>query len=49
MREIDQDKMDAIFPNGYMIFYTCPDGQVRFNIYNPNRIEVLNKWAAILM
>lgn len=49
MREIDQDTIDAIFPEGYMIFYTNPDGQIRFNIYNPNRIEVFNKWAAILM
>lgn len=49
MREIDQDTIDAMFPDGYMIFYTCPDGQIRFNIYNPRGIPTLNKWASILM
>lgn len=49
MRKIDQDILDEMFPNGYMIFYTNPDGQIRFNILNPHGIEVFNKWASMLM
>lgn len=44
MQENYQDAMDAMFPQGYLIIYTCPDGQVRFNKYNPNKIVALAFW-----
>lgn len=41
--------LDKEFPNGYLILYTCKDGQLRFAKYNPRRLEVLEDWHSIIV
>ena len=35
MREDHMESLDKMFPDGYAIAYTCPDGQMRFSHYDP--------------
>jgi hypothetical protein len=39
MREDHLEMLDKAFPQGYVIVYTCPDGQIRMSYYNPDRLE----------
>jgi hypothetical protein len=43
MKEIDIEMLDNMFPNGYIIVYTCPDRQIRMSLYNPHRDETINR------
>lgn len=36
MKEIDLEALDKMFPDGYVIVYTLPDGQIRCNKFNPH-------------
>ena len=44
MREDFIETLDKMFPDGYAIVYTNPDGQVRFNHYNPHGDPTLNRF-----
>lgn len=48
MREDYQDNLDKMFSDGYVVIYTCPDAQIRMNIYNPHSSEVLYKYYDLL-
>lgn len=37
MREDFLEALDKMFPDGYAIAYSCPDGQMRFAHYDPNK------------
>ena len=39
MREDFQEKLDQMFPDGWGIAYTCPDGTIRWAHYDPNKCE----------
>jgi len=43
MREDYMEKLDKMFPNGYVISYTCPNETVRLSLYNPHGYELLEK------
>jgi hypothetical protein len=30
------EKLDQMFPDGYAIAYSCPDGQMRFSHFDPH-------------
>lgn len=37
MREDHLETLDRMFPGGYAIAYSCPDGQMRFSHYDPTK------------
>jgi len=37
MREDYLENLDKMFPDGWAIAYSCPDGQMRFAHYDPNQ------------
>ena len=41
MREDYLEQLDKMFPDGYIICYTNPDGQLRMSLYNPNKYELI--------
>jgi len=49
MREDFSEKMDEMFPEGYVVIYTCPDGQIRFAAHNPHKIVTLKAWVDALI
>ena len=44
MREDYIEAMDRMFPEGWICLYTCPDGQVRFSLYNPQQLAMFEAW-----
>lgn len=36
MREDYQEALDKMFPDGYAIGYTMPNGDIRFAMFNPH-------------
>lgn len=48
MREDYLESLDKMFPDGYVIVYTCPDSQIRLSLYNPHRYENINHYHEIL-
>ena len=40
--EDHMETLDKIFPNGYLIVYTCPDEQMRMSLYNPHKYKTTN-------
>lgn len=49
MREDIQDQIDKLFPKGYLIIYTLPDGQIRYNKYNPLKLTAIAYWEYLLL
>lgn len=43
MREDHMEAIDKMFPQGYVIVYTCPDGQIRLSLYNPERLKQIEE------
>lgn len=41
MREDYQEALDKMFPDGYVIYYLCPDENARVSAYNPHQIDQL--------
>lgn len=39
MREDYQEALDRMFPDGYVIYYTCPNETVRIAKYNPLKLS----------
>jgi hypothetical protein len=37
MREDYQEKLEKMFPNGYVIIYTQSNGSKRLGMFNPNK------------
>ncbi len=48
MREDYLQNLDQMFPEGYVIVYTCPNGTARMSLYNPNKYELIDKCHKIL-
>ena len=48
MKESDLEKMDNMFPNGYVVIYTCPDNQIRLSLYNPHKDVNIDRFHKIL-
>jgi hypothetical protein len=48
MREIDMETIDALYPDGYLIVYTCRDGQLRMSLYNPHQDQTIEKYHQLL-
>lgn len=49
MREDFIETLDKMFPAGYLIMYTCPDGQIRFGMYNPKRLVPIEMWREAII
>ena len=48
MREDTMEKIDALFPDGYLIVYTCKDNQLRLSLYNPHKDETIERYYQLL-
>lgn len=48
VREDLMEKLDAMFPDGYLIVYTCPDSQLRLSLYNPHKDETIEQYHQTL-
>ena len=49
MREDHQEAMDKMYPDGWLLVYTCPDGQIRYGMYNPHRDKTIEGWHQAFM
>jgi len=48
VREDYQEALDGMFPEGYLIIYTCPDGQLRMALHNPRQYELVDRYHEVL-
>lgn len=48
MREDYLEQLDKMFPQGYVICYTNPDGNLRMSLYNPHRYDLIGEIHDIL-
>lgn len=39
-------KLEAMFPDGFLIVHARPDGLCRYAKFNPRRIKLLEDWEA---
>lgn len=44
MREDYIEKLDKMFPDGYVILYTCPDSQIRLSLFNPHKCPNIDEF-----
>lgn len=49
MREDHMEAIDAMYPDGYLIVYTCKDGQLRMSLYNPHKDPTIEKYHQLLV
>ena len=49
MREDYLEAIDKMFPDGYIIVYTNPDGQIRMSLHNPHQDESIQEWHELLV
>ena len=43
MREIDEERLEHMFPDGYSITYVAPDGSTRIRVFNPLAYKKLHE------
>lgn len=48
MREDYMEQLDKMFPDGYVIVYTCEDKQIRLSLYNPHKYEQIEEYHQLL-
>lgn len=48
MEEIKLEQLEKMFPDGYVIVYTCPDKQIRLSMNNPWRDSSLFKYHDLI-
>lgn len=48
MKEIDIENLDRMFPNGYLIIYTCDDDQIRMGLFNPYKDSTIEGYHKML-
>ena len=48
MREDFMEELDRMFPEGYVILYTCPNSTFRMSLYNPNKYEIIEKYQSLI-
>jgi hypothetical protein len=41
MREDHLESLEKMFPRGYVMIYTCPDGSMRVSMFNPQGYDIL--------
>jgi hypothetical protein len=44
MQENHLEALEKMFPDGFLIMYTCPDRQIRFSMWNPHKDETIHLW-----
>lgn len=49
MEENKLEALDKMFPDGYLIIYTCNDGQIRMNMNNQHRDKMIFKYHDLLV
>lgn len=42
------ENLDKMFPDGYIVVYTCDDGQIRLSLYNPHKDNSLEGYHRLL-
>lgn len=42
------EQLDKMYPDGYLIVYTCPDGQLRLSLYNPHGDPTIERYHKLL-
>lgn len=42
MREDYEEQLQKMFPDGFMILYTCANDTIRYNFYNPGDFQELD-------
>lgn len=48
MREDHMEALDKMFPDGYIIVYTCPDLQLRMSLFNPHKDPTIEEYHRLL-
>lgn len=48
MREDHIEQLDKMFPDGYLIVYTCDDSQIRISLFNPHKDQTIEKCHQLL-
>lgn len=48
MREDYMEKLDEMFPDGYIVLYTCPNSTFRMSLYNPYKHEIIEKYHELI-
>ena len=48
MREDHLEALDKMFPDGYLIVYTQPSGDIRMSYWNPLRAKLLYDYYDVL-
>lgn len=48
MREDYIERLDSMFPNGYLIVYTCDDSQIRMGLFNPHKDDSIESYHKML-
>ena len=48
LREDFIEQLDKMFPDGYLIIYTCSDKQIRMSLFNPHKDRTIEKYHNIL-
>jgi len=48
MREDHLESLDKMFPDGYVIVYSCPDSQLRLSLFNPHQCPNINEYHEVL-
>ena len=43
------NKLEKMFPDGFLIMHARPDGLCRYAKYNPRRIELFEQWEKLLL
>lgn len=49
MREDHQEILDKMFPDGWGLLYTCPDGQIRWAHFNPHDAGPIHEFYHLAM
>lgn len=50
MREDYQEQLDKMFPQGYVIVYTFPEGiDMRCHYWNPKRYEAIEMYRNVIL
>lgn len=48
MTEDKLETLDKMFPDGYVIVYTCPDNQIRMGMNNPHGYDQLFQYHDLI-
>ena len=49
MREDYLEKLDKMFPDGYIILYTNPNKTLRMALHNPYRFDLIEEYRKLIV